>query len=180
MIGKHLGNVRPVSTGIITTGFARPDILFELDTVVMRKKAGAPHKRIRPYHSSAARYGHQGQQLDCEFCMAVVAGDRVILRGQTGMGLDEKLYGAGNAKAKAEQAMANVEALLEEAGTRLTNVVKSTVYVTDRAFLAEVNEVVMRRMAGTSPAFTSVIVKGLASPELLMEVDIVAIKENPR
>ena len=111
--------------------------------------------------------------------MAVVAGDRVILRGQTGMGLDEKLYGAGNAKAQAEQAMANVEALLEEAGTRLTNVVKSTVYVTDRAFLAEVNEVVMRRLAGTSPAFTSVIVKGLASPELLMEVDIVAIKDHP-
>ena len=180
MIGRHLGNVRPVSTGIITTGFARPDILFELDTVVMRKQAGAPHKRIRPYHSSAARYGHRGQQLDCEFCMAVVAGDRVILRGQTGTGLDEKLYGAGSAKAQAEQAMANVEALLEEAGTRLTNVVKATVYVTDRAFLAEVNEVVMRRLPGTAPAFTSVIVKGLASPELLMEVDIVAIKENPR
>ena len=41
--------------------------------------------------------------------MAVVAGDRVILRGQTGMGLDEKLYGVGDAKAQAEQAMTNVE-----------------------------------------------------------------------
>ena len=42
-------------------------------------------------------------------------------------------------------------------------------------FLAEVNAVVLRRLAGAAPAFTAVIVKGLASPELLMEVDIVAI-----
>ena len=178
MIGKHLGQVRPVSTGIITTAFARPDILFELDVVALRTPAGLPHQRLRPYHSSAARYGHQGQQLGCEFCMAVVAGDRVILRGQTGMGLDEKLYGAGDAKAQAEQAMRNVETLLDEAGTRLANVVKATVYVTDRAFLSEVNAAVLSRL--DSPAFTSVIVKGLASPELLMEVDIVALKEGSR
>jgi len=178
MIGKHLGNVRPVSTGIITTGFARPDILFELDVTVVRRH-GVPHRRLRPYHSSAARYGHQGQKLDCEFCMAVVAGDRVILRGQTGMGLDEKLYGVGDAKAQAEQAMRNVETLLQEAGARLCDVVKATVYVTDRAFLAGVNAAVMRGLDGAAPAFTSVIVKGLASPELLMEVDIVAIKESP-
>ena len=180
MIGKHLGNVRPVSTGIITTAFARPDILFELDVTIVRKQSSAPHQRIRPYHSSAARYGHQGQQLDCEFCMAVVAGDRVILRGQTGMGLDEKLYGVGDAKAQAERAMTNVETLLEEAGARMADVVKATIYVTDRAFLGDVNETVLRRLGGAAPAFTSVIVKGLASPELLMEVDIVAIKDSSR
>jgi enamine deaminase RidA (YjgF/YER057c/UK114 family) len=94
------------------------------------------------------------------------------------MGLDEKLYGAGDAKAQAEQAMRNAETLLEEAGASLANVVKATVYVTDRAFLAEVNAAVMRRLADT--AFTSVIVKGLASPELLMEVDIVAIRDGGR
>jgi enamine deaminase RidA (YjgF/YER057c/UK114 family) len=112
--------------------------------------------------------------------MAVVAGDRIVLRGQTGMGLDEKLYGVGDAKAQARQAMRNVETLLQEAGARLADVVKATVYVTDRAFLAGVNEAVMDALAGASPALTSVIVKGLASPELLMEVDIVAIKGGVR
>ena len=180
MIGKHLGKVRPVSTGIIVAGFARPDVLFELDLTVIRKQDGVPHRRLRPYHSSAARYGHHGQQLDCEFCMAVIAGDRVILRGQTGMGLDEKLYGVGDAKAQAAQAMRNVEALLQEAGARLADVVKATVYVTDRAFLADVNETIMSALSGAAPAFTSVIVKGLASPELLMEVDIVAMKGGVR
>jgi len=175
VIGKFLGNARPVSTGIITAGFSRPEVLFELDLTVLRKQGG-PHRRIRPYHSSAARYGHHGQQLDCEFCMAVVAGDRVILRGQTGMGLDERFYGAGDARVQAEQAMRNVETLLREAGARLADVAKATVYVTDRAYLAEVNEAVLSRLRNAAPAFTCVIVKGLASPELLMEVDIVAIK----
>jgi enamine deaminase RidA (YjgF/YER057c/UK114 family) len=96
------------------------------------------------------------------------------------MGLDEKLYGAGDAKTQAEQAMRNVETLLEEAGARMADVVKATVYVTDRAFLADVNKIVLRRLGNASPAFTSVIVKGLASPELLMEVDIVAIKDSRR
>jgi len=177
VIGKFLGDARPVSTGIITSAFARPDILFELDLTVVRKQGGKPHQRLRPYHSSAARYGHQGQQLDCAFCMAVVAGDRVILRGQTGMGLDEVLYGVGDARQQAEQAMRNVETLLADAGAHMSNAVKATVYVTDRAFLPEVNDAVLRRLP-SAPALTSVIVKGLASPELLMEVDIVAIKER--
>ena len=46
--------------------------------------------------------------------MATVAGDRVILRGQTGMGLDEKLYGRGDPVAQAEKAMDNVATLLAE------------------------------------------------------------------
>ena len=112
--------------------------------------------------------------------MAAIAGDRVILRGQTGMGLDEKLYGLGDAKAQAAQAMRNVETLQQEAGARLADVVKATGYVTDRAFLADVNETIMSALSGAAPAFTSVIVKGLASPELLMEVDIVAMKGGVR
>lgn len=175
MIGKHLRGVHPVSTGIIVPGFARPDILFEIDVQVMRKANGMPHKRIRPYHSKNARYGTEQQPLDCDFCMAARAGDRVILRGQTGVGLDERMYGAGDATAQAEQAMRNVEVLLGEAGARPSDVVKATVYVTDRAFLAGVSDAVLRRFAGAAPAFSAVIVKGLASPELLMEVDITAV-----
>jgi enamine deaminase RidA (YjgF/YER057c/UK114 family) len=180
LIGKHFGKVRPVSTGIIVNAFARPEVLFELDVQVLRKHGGQPHERLRPYHSSAARYGHHGQKLDCEFCMAVKAGRRVILRGQTGVGLDEVMRGAGDAAAQAEQAMDNVAALLADAGAAMDDVVKATVYVTDRAFLDPVNAVVLRRLAGVNPAFTAVVVKGLASPELLMEVDVTAILPEER
>jgi enamine deaminase RidA (YjgF/YER057c/UK114 family) len=180
MIGKHFRDVRPVSTGIITSAFARPEVLFELDVQVLRRHAGRAHERLRPYHSSAARYGHHGQKLDCAFCMVVKAGRRVVLRGQTGVGLDEVMRGAGDAAAQAEQAMDNVVQLLGEAGANLSDVVKATVYVTDRAFLDPVNAVVLRRLGGVGPAFTAVIVKGLAAPELLMEVDIAAVLPEER
>jgi hypothetical protein len=47
--------------------------------------------------------------------------------------------------------------------------------VTDRAFLDPTNAIVLRRLSGVRPAFNAVIVKGLASPELLMEVDVTAV-----
>lgn len=173
VIGRHFGDVHPVSTGVVTTAFARPEIVVEIDAVVVKSAAG-PHRRLRTYHTSAARYGAQSQPLDARFCMAVVAGDRILLRGQTGMGLDEKLYGAGDAVAQAEQAMNNVETLLDEAGSGIGEVVKATVYVTDRDYLEGVIASVLARFGASLPTFTSVIVKGLASPDLLMEVDIAA------
>lgn len=177
-IGKHFGDVRPVSTGIVTTAFARPDILFEIDVVAPRRRDREPHRRLRPYHSSNARYGTEAQPLDCKFCMAAVAGDRVILRGQTGMGLDEVLYGRGDAVAQTEKAMDNVEVLLGEAGAKLADVAKATIYVTESDFLPGVNAAVLKRFGDAAPAFTTLVVKGLASPELLMEIDVTAIRST--
>jgi enamine deaminase RidA (YjgF/YER057c/UK114 family) len=175
VIGRHLRGVHPVSTGIIVQAFARPEILFEIDVQTFAKVNGAAHTRLRTYRSDAARYGSERQALDCDFAMAVRIGNRVLLRGQTGMGLDEVLKGAGDAVAQAEQAMDNVAVLLGEAGARLSDVVKASLYVTDRAYLAPVAAVVLRSLSGVAPAFGALIVKGLASPELLMEVDITAV-----
>ncbi len=107
--------------------------------------------------------------------MAVRAGPHVRLRGQTGTDLNEVMHGIGDAAAQAEQAMKNVAVLLQDAGAALSDVVKATVFVTDRAFLADVTEVVLRHLGVASPAFSAFVVKGLASPELLMEVDISAV-----
>jgi len=175
MIGKHFGEIHPVSTGLIVQAFARPEILFEIDVHTFVKVAGQPHTRLRKYQSKDARYGSEQQPLDCRFAMAVRAGDRVVLRGQTGVDLEEMLQGRGNAVAQAEQAMHNVAVLLGEAGAKLSDVVKATVFVTDRAFLAGVSDVVLSTLSAVNPAFSALIVKGLASPELLMEVDITAV-----
>jgi enamine deaminase RidA (YjgF/YER057c/UK114 family) len=64
---------------------------------------------------------------------------------------------------------------LDEAGAKLSDIVKATVFVTDRAFLPGVCDVVLSQLGGANAAFSALIVKGLASPELLMEVDITAV-----
>jgi enamine deaminase RidA (YjgF/YER057c/UK114 family) len=174
VIGRHFRGIHPVSTGLIMPGFAQPEILFAIDAQAHRKQGGA-HTRVRRYHSNMVRYGFRQQNIDCDFCMAVKAGGHVLLRGQTGTDLNEVMHGAGDADAQAEQAMTNVKQLLHEAGAGLRDVTKATVFVTDRAYLAGVTDVVHRHLGPAAPCLSTLIVKGLASPELLMEVDITAV-----
>ena len=177
VIGRHLRGVHPVSTGLVIGGFERPEILFELDVCVVPSR-GVAHQRFRKYHSRAVKYGFAGQNLDCDFCMAVRAGRHVFLRGQTGMDFDERLQGDGDAAVQADQAMKNVGVLLGEAGAKLADVTRAVLYVTDRAFQAPALAAVMRPFGDTAPAVSVMIVDGLASPELLMEVDIYALVEE--
>ena len=177
VIGRHFRGIHPVSTGIIVPGFARPDILFEIDVQAMRPQGG-PHQRVRRYHSNAVRYGVSQQNIDCDFCMAVRSGQHVVLRGQTGTDLTELMHGLGDPPAQAEQAMLNVATLLGEAGARLTDVTKAIVFVTDRAYLAGVTDVVLRHLGPAAPCLSTLIVKGLANPDLSMEVDITAMVQG--
>jgi enamine deaminase RidA (YjgF/YER057c/UK114 family) len=177
VIGRHFRGIHPVSTGIIVPGFARADILFEIDVQAMRPQGG-PHQRTRRYHSNAVRYGVSQQNINCDFCMAVRAGPHVVLRGQTGTDLNEVMHGLGDPPAQAEQAMQNVAALLGEAGARLADVTKAIVFVTDRAYLTGVTNVVLRHLGPAAPCLSTLIVKGLASPDLSMEVDITAMVQG--
>jgi enamine deaminase RidA (YjgF/YER057c/UK114 family) len=130
------------------------------------------HQRIRPYNTRDAA---PGSTVDLDLCMAVRAGDRIWLRGQTGLDLDGNFVGAGDAAAQAENAMHCVQVLLEEAGSELGHIVKTTIYLTDRSHRESVYRVVGRWLKGVHPCQTGLIVAGLARPEMLMEIDVEAV-----
>ena len=130
------------------------------------------HFRIRKFNT---RDAYPEQKLDNDVCMAVRAGDHVYLRGQTAMDLDGKIVGVGDAAAQTENAMQCAKILLEEAGARLEDVVKITIYITDRAHREAVYQVVGKWLRGVYPVSTGLIVQGLAKLEYLMEIDIVAV-----
>ena len=130
------------------------------------------HFRIRKFNT---RDAYPEQKLDNDVCMAVRAGDHVYLRGQTAMDLDGKIVGVGDAAAQTENAMQCAKILLEEAGARLEDVVKITIYITDRANREAVYQVVGKWLRGVYPVSTGLIVQGLAKLEYLMEIDIVAV-----
>src|SRR3954468_13977100 len=97
------------------------------------------HRRIRPFNT---RDTYPEQELDNDLAQAVVAGDTVFLRGQVGQDLEtSESVGIGDAAAQAEQAMANIALLLEEAGSSLEHVVKVVVYLVDVRHRAAVDEV---------------------------------------
>lgn len=129
------------------------------------------HLRLRKFNS---RDAYPDQALDNDLCMAVRAGNTVYLRGQTAMDLDGRIVGLGDPAAQAENAMQCAQVLLQEAGAALTDVVKITIYITDRAYREPVYRVIGRWLKGVHPVSTGLIVQGLARPEYLMEIDIIA------
>ncbi len=129
------------------------------------------HLRLRRFNT---RDAYPDQKLDNDLCMVVRAGNTVYLRGQTAMDLDGRIVGVGDPAAQAENAMRCAKILLEEAGARLEDVVKVTIYITDRAYREPVYQVVGRWLKGIHPVSTGLIVQGLARPEYLMEIDIIA------
>jgi enamine deaminase RidA (YjgF/YER057c/UK114 family) len=132
------------------------------------------HTRIRKFNTSKT---YPEQKLDNDLCQTVVArGRMVFVRGQVGQDLDTAVnVGLGDAGAQAEQAMANIKQLLTEAGATLEHVCKVTIYLTDPRYREVVYRTIGRWLKGVFPVSTGVVVAGLARPEWLVEVDVIAV-----
>jgi enamine deaminase RidA (YjgF/YER057c/UK114 family) len=134
------------------------------------------HRRIRPFNT---RDTYPEQQLDNDLCQVVVAGDTIYLRGQVGQNIDTaESVGIGDVAAQTEQAMANIDQLLREAGSQLADIVKIVVYLVDPRYREPVYRVIGRWLKGVHPVSTGVVVTALARPEWLVEIDVTAVKSE--
>jgi enamine deaminase RidA (YjgF/YER057c/UK114 family) len=136
------------------------------------------HRRIRPFNT---RETYPEQNLDNDLCQAVVAGNTVYLRGQIGQDLDSReSVGIGDVAAQTEQAMANIDMLLQESGSALEDIVKIVVYLTDVRYRDAVYQVMGRWLKGVFPVSTGVVVTALARPEWVVEIDAIAVIPESR
>ena len=78
-------------------------------------------------------------------------------------------------EAQAEQALRNVEALLEASGTGMENVVKTTVFIKDMNDFGAINEIYAEYFPGIFPARSCVEVARLPK-DVLLEVEAIAVK----
>jgi enamine deaminase RidA (YjgF/YER057c/UK114 family) len=131
------------------------------------------HTRIRTFNT---RDTYPEQSLDNDLCQAVVANGVVYLRGQVGQNLDtSESVGIGDVEAQAEQAMANINTLLDEADGTLADIVKVVVYLTDIRYREPVYRAMGRWLRGVHPVSTGIVVSALARPEWLVEIDATAV-----
>ncbi|WNG90176.1 RidA family protein [Mycobacterium sp. ITM-2016-00317] len=134
------------------------------------------HRRIRPFNT---RDTYPEQNLDNDLCQAVVAGDTVYVRGQIGQNLDtSENVGVGDVAAQTEQAMSNIATLLAEADATLDDIVKVTIYLVDPRYRETVYRVIGRWLKGVHPVSTGLVVSALARPEWLVEVDVIAVRQQ--
>jgi len=94
------------------------------------------------------------------YCHCVKAGGLVFASGQLGVDAETGVMPEG-AAAQAELGLKNLATVLAAAGTDLSRVVKTTVFLADMADFAAVNEVYARAFGDTKPARSCVAVAGL-------------------
>ena len=134
------------------------------------------HRRIRPFNTKDT---YPEQNLDNDLCQAVVANGVVYLRGQIGQDLDTReSVGVGDVAAQAEKAMANIAMLLDEAGSKLEDICKITIYLIDIRYREPVYTVVGKWLKGVYPVSTGIVISALARPEWLVEIDVIAVIPN--
>ncbi len=108
------------------------------------------------------------------YSQAIKANGFVFVSGQLSLRPGEKELVPGDIKAQTQQVFSNLRAILEEAGSSLDRLVKTTVFLQDLGDFAGMNEVYATHVGSTPPARSTVEVARLPSGALV-EIEAIAL-----
>ncbi len=127
-------------------------------------KHPVPFKIIQP----------EGMYKTPSYVHAIRAGNTLYLAGQVARDENGAVVGK-DAATQARQVFANIGRVLAAAGARWADIVKVTTYLVDRADSQAVSAVRFEHFGDHRPPHTGLIVAGLGSPDLRVEVDVIAV-----
>jgi 2-iminobutanoate/2-iminopropanoate deaminase len=108
------------------------------------------------------------------YSQAIRAGDLVFVSGQLALRPDHAEIVSDSIGEQTEQVLTNLRAILEEAGSSLGRLVKTTVYLTDLGDFAAMNEVYAKHVGAQPPARATIEVSALPSGAKV-EIEAVAL-----
>lgn len=106
------------------------------------------------------------------------AGDLVFVSGQAALDLQGNVVGVGDFEAQAVQAFENLRFVLKAAGSGMDKLIKVTIYVTDMTNFETLVALRKQYFSRPWPADTLVEVSALALPELMVEVEGIALADG--
>ena len=104
-------------------------------------------------------------------------GDLIFVAGQVGVDAHGKPTGDGGMAAQTRQAIANLAAVLADAGATLADVVSTTVYLKDFSEYKLFDQVWQECFGGHKPARATVRAE-LVHPSLLVELQAIAVRRG--
>jgi 2-iminobutanoate/2-iminopropanoate deaminase len=107
------------------------------------------------------------------YSQAVIANGFLFTAGQVALHPSSMQVVEGDIVAQTEQVLSNLAAVLGSAGVSWSDVVKTTVFLTDMRDFARMNEVYARAMGDARPARSTVQVSGLPRG-VLVEIELIA------
>lgn len=108
------------------------------------------------------------------YSRAIRVGQHVHVSGTTGLGPDGRVVGPGDPAAQTRQAFQIIEQALRAAGARLSDVVRTRMFVTDISRWQEYARVHGELFAEIRPAATMVEVARLIDPAMMVEIEVEA------
>ena len=112
------------------------------------------------------------------YSRAVRVGNAVYVSGTTATDARGQVVGVGDAGTQTRQALANLRSALERAGSRLEDVVRTRMFVTDIARWEEIGRAHGEIFGAIRPATSMVEVRKLIDPDMLVEIEADAVIEE--
>jgi 2-iminobutanoate/2-iminopropanoate deaminase len=106
---------------------------------------------------------------------AVKAGNMLFISGQIAINPVSGNVEATDVIGEAHQVMQNLKSILQEAGMDFSQVVKTTIFLSDMNLFSTVNEIYAKYLSGDFPARETVAVKGLPK-NVNVEISMIAVE----
>ncbi len=163
---EALGDVRPASTLLGIPALLRPEMLIEIEAEAV---LGAARTR-RDVYTRHMREKPRG------YARAVEIGDRVYVSGCTSIAPDNELLAPADWAAQSDIAHEAIRWALEQAGATMDDVVRRRTFTTEGADVNRPHGVGPAWFAKSCPASLGCRVSGLARLELVVEIEVAAVK----
>jgi enamine deaminase RidA (YjgF/YER057c/UK114 family) len=101
-------------------------------------------------------------------------GTFIFISGQSPIGEDNKIIGPGDIAAQVRRVFQNLETALDSAGASTDDLVKLTIYLTNIEYF-DIMKKIRSEYVKSYPAMTTVIVTSLCRPDIMVEIEAIAV-----
>ncbi len=107
------------------------------------------------------------------YSQAIRMGDFLFCSGQISIDPKTQEVFTGDIKKQTEMVLSNIEAVLKAADMNFSHIVKTTIFITDMADFAVINEIYAQKFTSLPPARSTVAVAGLPKG-VNVEIEVLA------